>query len=87
MNASVTELDDYLIALPVSSDDLEAGSVSDRVPVNGLAVRALSGEELHGLMDMYGLEGKAGMLDVEKRIAWCRFVGSGRELIEKVVGE
>jgi len=87
MNASVTDLDDYLIALPVSSDDLEAGSTSDRVPVNGLAIRASSGEELHQLMDIYGLERKKGMLDVEKRIAWCRFVGCCRELTAKVVGE
>jgi len=86
LNASVTGLDDYLIALPVSSDDLEAGDVIGRVPVNGLAIRDLSGEELGALMAMYGLEWKQDMFDIEVRIAWCRFVGCGRELIERVIG-
>lgn len=85
MNASVTELDEYLIALPLSVADLDAGDVSGRVPVNGNAVRGLSDEELDTLMDLYGLQRESEMLGVEKRIAWCRFVGCGREFIEKVV--
>lgn len=87
MNASVAELNDYLIALPLSVDDLDAGDVSGRVPVNGNAVRELSEDELDGLMDLYGLRREMEMLGVEKRIAWCRFVGCGREFIEKIIGK
>jgi len=87
MNASVTELDEYLIALPVSVDDLDAGDVSGRVPVNGNAVGELSDEELDALMDLYGLQREVEMLCVEKRIAWCRFVGCGREFIAKVIAK
>ncbi|GAB7339554.1 hypothetical protein MBLNU457_6163t2 [Dothideomycetes sp. NU457] len=87
LNASVTDLNEYLIALPLSVNDLDAGDVSGRVPVNGNAVREMDEEELDKLMDLYGLGRGEEMLGVEKRIAWCRFLGCGRGFIEKVVAK
>ena len=86
MNASVTDLDEILLPIPLvaeKEDDNNNNALA--VPINGMDIKYLSGEALDSLLQTFGLHVRDSMLDVEKRIAWCRFIGCGMVFISKVI--